>query len=161
MICSKTRLVFLLEACFAALLQLPFTAIQNGILIYWAFYKRLTYYLHVKSHIVRFTQGHSVSRSTILFCTSAKFHTTYIKDSQTFLSITPPKFVSQRPLSSAPTNNSSLFPSHHPHPQNVLQSVLLCSFTQTKIAAAWRAIWITLSQAMWFINCFSGHKSLL
>lgn len=46
-------------------------------------------------------------------------------------------------------------------PEHVLQPGLLCRFTPTKIAAAWSAIWSTLAQALWFINCFSGHKSLL
>lgn len=77
-------------------------------------------------------------------------------------SLTLIRLVRPHPQSQTPPPTQPPLPTQPPPPsKHVLQPGLLCRFTQTKIAAAWRTIWSTLAQALWFINCFSGHKSLL
>lgn len=59
-------------------------------------------------------------------------------------------FASPQPHPHQPPPTTSTFfslPHHHP-PKHVPQPGLLCRFTQTKIAAAWRTIWSTLAQAL-------------
>lgn len=107
------------------------------------------YYLHdLRIYISAKTFLFSPSLSTNKSCTSAKSHTSLLKKEKV-LSFFVQNAASPQPHPHQPPPTTSTFlPAPPPPPKHVLQPGLLCRFTQTKIAAAWRTIWSTLAQAL-------------